>query len=110
MDTRTRQRLLGKVRALLHLLEGHYSALQGADYAEVLREGMDAALTLGLPLVARQQARRQRQASEAVRVALEVYAGTVERTEVEPIAVPSCWPVEDEPWGIGRGLPTGDVL
>ena len=117
MDSRTRKRHEARFQALAHLIAGHHGVLQGEDYAEILREGISAALTLGLPLVARQQARRiNRASSDAVRVALEVYAGTVEVGQVErtdadePISVPSCWPVEGEQWGIGRGLPTGDVL
>lgn len=58
MDTRTRQRLLGKARALMHLLEGHYGALPAdADYGDILREGLDAAMALALPVVVRQKVR-----------------------------------------------------
>jgi len=59
MDTRTRQRLMGKARALMHLLEGHYGALPAdADYGDILREGLDAAMALALPVVVRQALRK----------------------------------------------------
>ena len=111
MDSRTRERYLRKARALMHMLEGHYGALgHDADYGVIFREGQDAINALALPVVARQQARRINRAADAVRVALEVYAGTVDTVDDEPISVPSCWPVDaGEPWGIGRGLPAGDV-
>ena len=58
MDTRTRQRLLGKARTLMHMLEGHYGALPAdADYGDILREGLDAAMALALPVVVRQASR-----------------------------------------------------
>ena len=58
MDSRTKKKLLGKARALMHLLEGHYGALPAdADYGDILREGQDAITTLALPMVVR-QARR----------------------------------------------------
>lgn len=111
MDSRTRERYLRKARALMHLIEEHYGALgHDADYGVIFREGQDAINALALPVVARQQARRINRAADAVRVALEVYAGTVDTVDDEPISVPSCWPVDaGEPWGIGRGLPAGDV-
>ena len=107
MDSRTRERYQKKASLLMHLIAGHYGALgPEADYAAIYREGMDAISALALPVVVRQQMRLQRKASDVVRVALEVYAGT---EDDEPVSVPSCWPMEQEPWGIGRGLPTGDV-
>ena len=116
MDSRTRKSYLKKARTLMHMLEGHYGALgHDADYGVIFREGQDAINALALPVVARQQARRINRAADAVRVALEAYAGTVDDAEVEEVmqdpAVTnlSRWHVEGEQWGIGRGLPTGDV-
>lgn len=58
MDSRTKKKLLGKARALMHLLEGHYSALPAdADYGDILREGQDAITALALPVVVRQASR-----------------------------------------------------
>ena len=58
MDSRTKKKLLGKARALMHLLEGHYGALPAdADYGDILREGLDAITALALPVVVRQASR-----------------------------------------------------
>lgn len=58
MDSRTKKKLLGKARALMHLLEGHYGTLAAdADYGDILREGLDAVMALALPVVVRQASR-----------------------------------------------------
>ena len=123
MDSRTRKRHEARFQALAHLIAGHHGVLQGEDYADILREGIGAALTLGLPLVARQQARRQRQASEAVPMPMPTESKknpfdpypmktrpwTCDWPTPPVIFSDADWPVEGEPWGIGRGLPAGDV-
>lgn len=104
MDARTRNKLLGKARALMHLLEGHYGALgHDADYGDILREGLDAINALALPVVVRHAAvKKNHRIQEIVR--------NLSFAD-EHFSVSENWPVvEGEQWGIGRGLPAGDAL
>lgn len=58
MDSRTRRHNMRKIQRLLHMIEGHYSALPAdADYGDILREGQDAITALALPMVVRQASR-----------------------------------------------------
>lgn len=131
MDARTRKKLLGKARTLMHLLEGHYGALPAdADYGDILREGLYAAMALAMPVVVR-QARRVKPSApvEPLRVGWgdplgdhilekmideDQRAGLVPRREEHGEVVlwrnVPAWKCQDEPLGIGRGLPAGDVL
>lgn len=132
MDARTRKKLLGKASLLMHLIQEHHGAIPaGADYAEILREGQDAITALALPMVVRQASRVKPSApveplpvrwGEPIgdqtlekMIAEDQKAGLVPRREevreefVVWRNVPA-WKCQDEQWGIGRGLPTGDAL
>ena len=103
MDSRTRKRLLGKAQVLMHLIQEHHGAIPaGADYADVYREGLDAITALALPVVVRQAALKKNPC-------LQELVRNLSFAD-EHFSVSENWPVvEGEQWGIGRGLPTGDV-
>lgn len=120
MDSRTKKKLLGKAALLMHLIQEHHGAIPaGADYGDILREGISAALALGLPMVAQQQVlRKNKRLQEIVRdlsFADEPFSvsenwpmsvESVSTVEGEPVSVPSCWPAEKkdgEPLRVGWG-------
>lgn len=114
MDSRTKKKLLGKASLLMHLIQEHHGVIPaGADYAEILRDGQDAITALALPMVVRQASRVKPSAPvEPLRVGWGVPTDAeVEEVMQDPAVTNlSRWHVEGEQWGIGRGLPTGDVL
>lgn len=103
MDSRTRKRYLAQVSALSHLLQRHYSALpKGKSYADILSEGVAAALALGLEEV-RREAVRQCVVPEPI----EVDLGKLQ-LDMPPMSEDSL-PIRSDLWGIERGLPVGDM-
>ena len=116
MDSRTRKRYLAQVSAMSHLLQRHYSALpKGKSYADILSEGVAAALALGLEEV-RREAAGPRALPELIEVDLGKLQGDVPPMAVygEPVVgiaqpLPGSGSLVGEMWGIGRGLPVGDM-
>lgn len=116
MDSRTRKRYLAQVSAMSHLLQRHYSALPaGKSYADILSEGVAAALALGLEEVSR-EAVRQCVVPELIEVDLDKLQADVPPMAVygEPVIdiaqpLPGSGSLVGEMWGIGRGLPVGDM-
>lgn len=116
MDSRTRKRYLAQVSAMSHLLQRHYSALpKGKSYADILNEGVAAALSLGLEEV-RREAVRQCVIPEPIVVDLDKLQADVPPMAAygEPVIgiaqpLPGSGSLVGEMWGIGRGLPVGDM-
>lgn len=104
MDSRTRKRYLAQVSAMSHLLQRHYSALpKGKSYADILSEGVAAALSLGLEEVRRDTV-RQCVVPEPIVVDLD----KLQAADMPPMSADSL-PLASDLWGIGRGLPVGDM-
>lgn len=115
MDERTRKKLEAQYAAMTHLMQRHYGALPaGKSYAAILQDGVNAALALCLPEVAREAQHPRRavavQDCEASRV---VSQNPPEVRSKMPTGLgmaallPGFNP--SEAWGIGRSLPRGDV-
>lgn len=109
MDTRTRKRLMGQYTAMTHLLQRHYSALPaGKSYADILSEGIGAAMALGMVEVQR-EARSPRPILESVE---EVPArARISRAEVAALRGGNVPPRRfcREAFGLGMSLPRGDL-
>lgn len=104
MDSRTRKRYLAQVSAMSHLLQRHYSALpKGKSYADILSEGVAAALSLGLEEV-RREAVRQCVVPEPIEVDLD----KLQAADMSLMSADSL-PIRSDLWGIERGLPVGDM-
>ena len=103
MDSRTRKKYLAQVSAMSHLLQRHYSALPaGKSYADILSEGVAAALALGLEEV-RREAAGPRALPELIEVELDKL-----QTDLPPVSADRL-PISTDLWGIGRGVPLGDM-
>lgn len=103
MDSRTRKRYLAQVMAMSHLLQRHYSALPaGKSYADILSDGIAAALALGLEEVRREAARLQAIPPLIITTYDALQSG------VPPLPA-DCQPLHGDHWGIGRGVPVGDM-